>query len=1077
MSQPLRVLVVEDSEDDFHLLLRELRRGGYEPAALRVQDAPAMRRALDEHVWDVVISDYTLPGFFADDALRILQEHNQDLPFLIVSGSISQEQAVATMKAGAHDFITKGAMARLVPAIERELRESRVREERRQSEIDRQESEARYRSIFENNHSVMLLIDAETGEIVEGNAAACEFYGYTAEEMRRLPIAAINQASSAELRACLDAAVSGHQRHFFFLHRLKKGEIRDVESFAGPIQVQGRVLVFSIVHDITLRKRAEKQLRKLSRAVEQSTSMVIITDLEGRIEYVNPQFSVVTGYGVDDVMGRNPRILKSGETPPEAYRRLWETVLAGREWHGEFRNRRKDGSLYWEYASIAPVTDESGVITHFVAVKEDITELKDAEAALRVSEARYRCLVEASPNAIALIDLNRRLQMVNRCGTDLLGFDHEQQVLGRDILEFFSPEEQGRGHEAFQEMLARGHLENLHLSLRTRNDGSRPVVEISGTIIRDSQGRPESILVVGADISERKRAEEALRKANQELEVMNRQLAEASERSQRLARAALVANQTKSQFLANVSHEIRTPMSGILVTINLLQETLLSTEQREYIQTLDHSARILLSIINDILDFSKLEAGKLELETVDFDLEETLRTLMKVLTIQANAKGLALTCHLEGAWLGILRGDPVRLRQVFINLINNAIKFTEKGEVAVQVRIADRPMVTEILERANFAGRPPGETEFARRWERGEDEPGGVWLYAVVKDTGIGIPPGKLGNIFEAFTQADSSTTRKYGGTGLGLTIAARLVSLMQGKIWVESTVGQGTAFHFLVQLARAAQNAVPVRIFSEIAEMPMAPLRVLLVEDNRINQRTLRRVLEKRGHAVVVAGNGEAALRLLTTQTFDVILMDVHMPVMDGFATTSAIRTREWGTNRHVPIVAMTANAMKGDQQRCLASGMDEYISKPVQIKELLGAIYRVTSRKPGAEIALAQELANRMVFNSKEALAQVEGDEDELRFLVGMFLEEEPALMAEIRSALKRGDRVSLVRAVHNLKGMLGSLGGQLAADAADHLEDIGEKGSPADLESALAGLETELNRFCPILKDLEAGRPLGS
>jgi PAS domain S-box-containing protein len=1080
MSIPLRVLIVEDSESDTQLLLHELRRGGYQPAFTRVDNAKAMCEALESQDWDLVIADHAMPQFSAPEALHILQDRNLDLPFIILSGSMSQEMAVSAMKAGAHDFIMKGMMARLIPAIERELREARIRWERKQAEIGRQESEARYRSLFQNNHTVMLLIDPVNALIVDANPAACEFYGYPAEQIKQMPVRHIDLSAPEDLQEHLRLAQQSQQRHFYFRHRLSTGDLRDVESFAGPIQIQGQTLIYSIIHDITERKRTEEQLRKLSRAVEQSPSTVLITDIRGCIEYMNPQFTATTGYTASEALGKNPRILKSGETPPEVYRRMWETICSGHEWHGEFHNQRKNGELYWEYAAIAPVTNEAGVVTHFVAVKEDITELKKAEEALRASEVRYRSLVEASPNAISLIGIDRRLQMINRCGIELLGYATESEIVGRPYEQFVRPEDRKRVEAAMQELMPKGRVDNFQLPL-LRKDGSYVFVELSGSLICGEPGQPQSILVAGGDISERKRAEEALKKANRDLEAMNRQLAEASERSQRLAQAALIANQAKNQFLANVSHEIRTPMSGILVTVNLLQEMSLSTEQREYVQTLEHSARILLNIINDILDFSKLEADKLELESIDFELHDTLQTLMKVLMIQANAKGLTMRCQIDEQVPACLRGDPIRLRQILINLVDNAIKFTDRGEIKVSVKLADEDCVAELIRSRTGASGSAEGGDSARKRETGHPLPEGkkCWLYFSVSDTGIGIPPGKLDSIFEAFTQADSSTTRKYGGTGLGLTIGVRLVSLMGGRIWVESTVGQGSTFHFLVCFGRAETSSAPAQAPIEpsppTTDIVLPPLRILLVEDNRINQRTVRRLLEKRGHAVKVADNGEVALRDLDQQPFDLVLMDVHMPVLDGYAATSAIRGREHDTGKHIPIVAMTANAMKGDEDRCLAAGMDGYVSKPIQVRELLTVISQITTKARPAISKTRREYTARLVFDIQEALAQVEGDEAELRLLVGMFLEEEPQALAAIREALVREDRATLMLTLHNLKGMISSLGGYLAAEAADQLEQLGNHGTQQELEKALSHLDSELDRLRPILKNLEAGNPI--
>ncbi|MFA5517313.1 MAG: PAS domain S-box protein [Desulfuromonadales bacterium] len=816
------------------------------------------------------------------EAERTIRRHNEELEEKIAERTLSLEIANAELD-----------------AINHELEERRREAENALATLHR--SEVQLRALFDQAAVGVAQVDSHSGRFLKVNQRHAGIFGYTPQEMRAFTFEdLLHPDDLPSFQLHMEAFISGEIREYSLEKRClhKEGKVIWAALTVSPMWLPGEAAKthIAVVHEITERVRAEEKLLKLSRAVENSPATVVITDRRGIIEYVNPKFTETSGFLPEEAIGQSPRILKAGELPAEFYRDLWTTICSGNEWRGVFCNRKKTGEIHWEQASISPIRDERGEITHFVAVKEDITEAK--------------------------------------------------------------------------------------------------------------------------------RIAEELQKAKE---------------------AADAASRFKSEFLANMSHEIRTPLNAIIGFSALALKGDLPGPQRNYLEKIGNAGDSLLNIINDILDFSKVEAGKLGMEKIAFDLGPVVSNAIAVVQQKADEKGLRLLhCVAPDVPLRLM-GDPHRLGQIMANLLSNAVKFTSAGEIEFSARLLRH-------------GGASVQIEFS------------------VRDTGIGLASEQIKNLFKPFTQADGSISRKFGGTGLGLAICRQLVEMMGGTIWCENAPGPGSIFHFTAEFgladeatADAGVDAGPQALCGETPDL--AGTRILLVEDNEINQQLAIELLKETGATITVANHGGEAVELLVGRraSFDLVLMDIQMPVMDGYEATRRIRAD--GRCAALPIIAMTAHVLAEQQKRILEAGMDNCIGKPIAAQNLLQTIARYVGRStvlPPATVTAEPvvdplDLLQISGIDTQGALCRMDGDMDLYLWVLQAFIDTHSDSADAIGKALDAGDRATAERLLHTVKGNAGSVGAQELQDSAQFLESaLRRDATPEEMQNLLARFGKILERL---------------
>jgi PAS domain S-box-containing protein len=1087
--------------------------------------------------------------------------------------------------------------------------------ERRRSAEALRESEERFR-VMADDCPMGIWVSGTQGETLFTNRAYKTFYGITTEVNPNAWKSLLHEDDVAGFLVEFDRAVKEFEP-YKAIHRYKRpdGEWRWIESFAAPrFSPSGEFLGHvGTSRDITERKQVEQALQaseeKFRQLAENIRQVFWLKSPESdEFLYVSPAYEQVWGRSCDSLYQDAASRFEAIHPDDLAKcRALFARQMQGEEVEAEYRIFTPGGQEKWIRGRTFSIRDQQGQLLRIAGIAEDVTVHKcreealiraqrDAEAASCRLTAQHaildgerkilRAFIDNVPDLMYVKDLDHRFVVAN-CGlARWMGAETPEDLHGKTDFDFHPSDSASKFYEDEQQVIRTGEPMFDREEIVSMGIAKDPRFVLTTKVpLFDSKGLVTGIAGIGRDITMRKTMEDALRESNLDLR-------EASDWATKMALEAEAANQAKSEFLANMSHEIRTPMNGVLGMIGLLLGTDLRAQQRHYAEVVDDSAKSLLGVIDDILDFSKVEAGKLAIDTVCFDLQSLLDDFVGMMGERARDKQLEFVCAVAPEVCFLLQGDPGRLRQVLLNLAGNAIKFTQQGKVAVSVDLIS-------------------ETDAE------------VWLRFAVRDTGIGIPVDKQHLLFSSFTQVDTSSTRQYGGTGLGLAISKKLVELMGGRIGLESKEDEGSEFWFTLRLSKqlpkrqtglpqaamkgarilvvddnatnrevltaqmqswgamidsvesgsaaltclrdavtagspfqlavldmmmpdmdgetlgrailadstlmstplvmmtslgqrgdalrlkdigfAAYLVKPVRqsdlfdcamtILSEeqqnsthslvtrhsLVAARRASARILLVEDNLTNQEVACGMLRRLGWSADVACDGKLAVQALETNSYDLVLMDVQMPEMDGYEATRIIRDLHTPVLNHsVPIIAITAHAMTGDAEKCLTAGMSDYIAKPINPKILGNVVEKWLSQKvhcAQGEVSVELTADDKpppqkhpdasLVFNREVFLERMMGDEEFAREVVGGFVEELPALLSTLREQVALGDLESIWKQAHKIKGSAANVGGEMLKTVASELEQAGKAGDMPRVVHWIPELEVQTARLSEALQ----------
>ncbi|MCX7746670.1 MAG: PAS domain S-box protein [Clostridia bacterium] len=1025
MNKSIRGLILAGFEDDSREIVREVEKAGLEGNWKSIQTLIQLQSELQNGSWDVIISDFHRSQVSPLEALSLIWEIHMDIPFILLMEKSGEKFAMDAMKAGCSGYVLKSDIGRLGPTVYHEIQEANFKKERKRIERELLEEKERLTVTLRSIGDGVITTDLD-GSVKLMNKAAEDLTGWKQEEAVNAPIEKVfriidkntlEEVESPIRRVLQNGTPVGLTKYSALI--TKYGTERFISASSAPIRdrlgnIIGVVIVF---RDITRIKRVEEELaneRKNFKVIFDSAPIgMIVLDEKRFVRQVNDATTKVFDENLENILGKkfgnafncvNSMDNEAGCGESKQcnvckLRNAIESVLntqeavRGIEIETFFFIKGQLKS-FWFRISLVPIVIDAK--EHLMIVIDDITDAKKAVEALSKSRNFYLTLFEGSPSLIRRAGADGRFDYFNRSWLDYTGksIEHEMED---GWLEGVYPEDVEELKRVYEEAFRLRQSFDTEYRL-LRYDGEYRWILSMGRPFNDLDGNFAGYIETSYDITERKQAAENLLKAKD---------------------AAEVANKAKSVFLANMSHEIRTPLNGIIGMTNLTLSTDLTYEQRENLNIIKTCADTLIRVINDILDFSKIEAGKMTLEKIKFELRNVVERTMAAHSVTARQKGLYLNLSISNDIPDTLLGDPNRMQQVLNNLVGNAVKFTEKGGVTIRI-------------------------EKVETYEKEMD------LVFSVSDTGIGIDSSEMDRLFKSFSQVDDSITRKYGGTGLGLAISRRLVRMMDGEIWVESRKEKGSTFYFSARLGFDSELPTKEKV-PNLSQMKnhLSNLKTLLVEDDKINQKVMMLIFEKRGLSLEIANNGKDALDILENKVFDIVLMDIQMPEMDGMEATRRIRRKEAGTGRHIPIIALTAFALQGDREKFLSCGMDEYVSKPVQVDELFRAVEKLTGQGTGEVYEEQEQLRNveSSIVNGHEVSVE---EENSISYQMEL-----------LNTALHKRDSLRSERAAHRIKELFLEQDKNLLKNAAFKIEMATRKGNIDEAQELFKILEEELKK----------------